>query len=57
MEIAQLCKSANNNQLQQSTYLCHKKNICLKYGRCTHFGRAKRSNHDAHLHPPSGQKY
>ena len=23
---------------------------CLKYGRRTHFGRAKRSHHDAHLH-------
>ena len=24
---------------------------CLKYGRGTHFGRAKRSRHDVHLHP------
>ena len=27
MEIAQLCKSAYNNQLQQSIYLCHKKKM------------------------------
>ena len=25
MEIAQLCKSAYNNQLQQSIYLCYKR--------------------------------
>ena len=33
MEKAQLCKSAYNNQLQQSIYLCHKEERCLKYGR------------------------
>ena len=27
MEIAQLCKSAYNNQLQQSIYLCHKRKM------------------------------
>ena len=27
MEKAQLCKSAYNNQLQQSIYLCHKRNM------------------------------
>ena len=27
MEIAQLCKSAYNNQLQQSIYLCHKSKV------------------------------
>ena len=27
MEIAQLCKSAYNNQLQQSVYLCHKRKM------------------------------
>ena len=27
MEIAQLCKSAHNNQVQQSIYLCHKRNM------------------------------
>ena len=27
MEIAQLCKSTFNNQLQQSIYLCHKKKM------------------------------
>ena len=36
MEVAQLCKSAYNNQLQQFIYLCHKR---------------KMSHHDAHLHP------
>ena len=56
MEIAQLCKIAYNHQLQQSIYLSHKKKRCLKYGRCTHFGRAKRSNHDAHLHSLIGFK-
>ena len=27
MEIAHLCKSAYNNQLQQSIYLCHKRKM------------------------------
>ena len=54
MEIAQLCKSAYNNQLQQAIYLCHQKKRCLKYGRCIQFGRAKRSNQDAHIHPLTG---
>ena len=27
MEIAQLCKSTYNNQLKQSIYLCHKRNM------------------------------
>ena len=27
MEIAKLCKSTYNNQLQQSTYLCDKRNM------------------------------
>ena len=27
MEIVKLCKSTYNNQLQQSTYLCHKRNM------------------------------
>ena len=33
---------------------------CLKYGRCTHFGRAKRSHHDEHIHlqtPPNQCPY
>ena len=29
MEIAQLCKSAYNNQLQQSIYLCHKSHTTM----------------------------
>ena len=53
METAQLCKSTYNNQLQQSIYLCHVTERCLKYGRCTslkygrciHFGRAKVKSH------------
>ena len=27
METAQLCKNTYNNQLQQSIYLCHKRNM------------------------------
>ena len=40
MEIAQLCKSAFNNQLQQSICLCHKRNISQ-----IQFGRAKVKGH------------
>ena len=39
-EKAQLCKSTSYNQLQQSIYLCHKRNMSQI-----------KSHHDAHLHP------
>ena len=32
MEIAKLCKSTHNNQLQKPIYLCHTETY-LKYGR------------------------
>ena len=44
MEIAQLYKSTCNNQLQQSTYLCHKeKHVSNMAGE--HFGRAQYKGH------------
>ena len=43
MEIAQLSKCIKN-QLQQSTYLCDKRNMS-QYGRSTNFGRAKVKGH------------
>ena len=52
MEIAQLCKSTCNNQLQQSIYFCHKRNMSQIWqvnALCQ--SQSKRSHHDAHLHP------
>ena len=53
IEIAQLCKSAYNNQLQQAIYLCHQKKRCLKYGRCIQFGRAKKVKPRCTRTPPN----
>ena len=44
MEKAQSCKSAYKYQLQQSIYFVIIEQ-CLKYGRWTHFGRAKVKGH------------
>ena len=50
---AQLCKSAYNNQLQQSIYLCHKRKISQIWQMNTLWqSQSQRSHHDvAHLHP------
>ena len=50
MEIAQLCKSACNNQLQQSIYLCHKRKKS-QIGEHTFAEPKLKLHHDAHLHP------
>ena len=54
MEKAQLYKSAYNNQLQQSIYLCYKRKI-LQVRVTMAWSKVKsRSHHDAaHLHPPT----
>ena len=52
MEIPLFCKSACNNRLQQSIFLCIRER-CLKYGRWTNFGRAKVKGHTMmHIIPP-----
>ena len=52
MEIAQLCQSTYNNQLQQSIYLSHKRNMSQIWQVNTLCqSQSERSHHDAHLHP------
>ena len=52
MEIAQLCKSTYNNQLQQSVYLCHKRNMSQIWQVYTLWqSQSLISHHDAHLRP------
>ena len=43
MEIAQLCKSTFNNKLQQTMYLCNKRNMSQIWW--TDFGRVKVKGH------------
>ena len=51
MEIVQLCKSTYNNQLQQSIYLCHKRNMSQIWQVNTLWqSQGETSHHDAHLH-------
>ena len=51
MEKAQLCKSAYNNQLQQSIYLCDKRKMSQIWQVNTLWlSQSYRSHHDAHLH-------
>ena len=52
MEIAQLYKSTSTNQLQQSIYLCHKRNMFqILQVNILWQSQSWRSHHDAHLHP------
>ena len=47
MEIVQLCKSIYNNQLLQSTYLCHKRNMSQIWQVNTFWhSQSLRSHHD-----------
>ena len=50
MEIPQLSKTTFNNQLQQSTYLCDARSMS-KFGRSTHFARAKVEGHTKYQLP------
>ena len=51
MKIAQLYKSAYNNQLQQSIYLCHKRKMSqIWQGNTLWKSHSWRSHDDAHLH-------
>ena len=52
MEKAQLCKSAYNNELQQSIHVCHKRNMShiWQVNRLCQI-QSERSHHDALLHP------
>ena len=47
-----LCKSAYNNQLQQSIYLCHERKMSQIWQVNTLWqSQSYRSHHDARLHP------
>ena len=51
MKRAQLCKSAYNNQLQQSIHLCHKRKMSqVCHVNSLWHSHSSMSHHDAHLH-------
>ena len=52
MEIAQLCKSAYNNQLQQSIYPCHKRKMSQIWQLKTHFGGEQKGHTMMHIYTP-----
>ena len=54
MEIAQLYQSTYNNKLQQSIYICYKRNMSQIWQENTLWqSQSEGSHHDVHLHPLS----